>query len=73
MKHIYAAGDCIGGPQFTHFAGFQAADSVSQVALLLILILQASFGAFNALFPVNLKAAPAINPAVTFTDPEVVH
>jgi pyruvate/2-oxoglutarate dehydrogenase complex dihydrolipoamide dehydrogenase (E3) component len=22
-KHIYAAGDCIGGPQFTHFAGWQ--------------------------------------------------
>ena len=24
VKHIYAAGDVIGGPQFTHYAGFQA-------------------------------------------------
>jgi pyruvate/2-oxoglutarate dehydrogenase complex dihydrolipoamide dehydrogenase (E3) component len=24
VKHIYAAGDCLGGPQFTHYAGFQA-------------------------------------------------
>jgi pyruvate/2-oxoglutarate dehydrogenase complex dihydrolipoamide dehydrogenase (E3) component len=24
IKHIYAAGDVIGGPQFTHVAGFQA-------------------------------------------------
>lgn len=24
IKHIYAAGDCLGGPQFTHYAGYQA-------------------------------------------------
>lgn len=24
VKHIYAAGDCLGGPQFTHYAGWQA-------------------------------------------------
>ena len=24
VKHIYAAGDCVGGMQFTHFAGWQA-------------------------------------------------
>jgi pyruvate/2-oxoglutarate dehydrogenase complex dihydrolipoamide dehydrogenase (E3) component len=24
VKHIYAAGDVIGGPQFTHYAGYQA-------------------------------------------------
>jgi pyruvate/2-oxoglutarate dehydrogenase complex dihydrolipoamide dehydrogenase (E3) component len=24
IKHIYAAGDVVGGPQFTHFAGWQA-------------------------------------------------
>ena len=24
VKHIYAAGDVLGGPQFTHYAGFQA-------------------------------------------------
>jgi pyruvate/2-oxoglutarate dehydrogenase complex dihydrolipoamide dehydrogenase (E3) component len=24
VKHIYAAGDCSGGPQFTHYAGYQA-------------------------------------------------
>jgi len=25
QRHIYAAGDCTGGPQFTHYAGWQAA------------------------------------------------
>ncbi|MEW6130346.1 MAG: FAD-dependent oxidoreductase [Acidobacteriota bacterium] len=24
VKHIYAAGDCLGGPQFTHYAAYQA-------------------------------------------------
>ncbi|HEV56366.1 MAG TPA: hypothetical protein ENN87_02570 [Phycisphaerales bacterium] len=24
QQHIYAAGDCTGGPQFTHYAGWQA-------------------------------------------------
>ncbi len=24
VKNIYAAGDCLGGPQFTHYAGYQA-------------------------------------------------
>ena len=24
VKHIYAAGDVLGGPQFTHYAGYQA-------------------------------------------------
>jgi pyruvate/2-oxoglutarate dehydrogenase complex dihydrolipoamide dehydrogenase (E3) component len=24
VKHIYAVGDCLGGPQFTHYAGYQA-------------------------------------------------
>jgi pyruvate/2-oxoglutarate dehydrogenase complex dihydrolipoamide dehydrogenase (E3) component len=24
VKHIYAAGDVVGGPQFTHYAGYQA-------------------------------------------------
>ena len=23
QRHIYAAGDCTGGPQFSHYAGFQ--------------------------------------------------
>jgi pyruvate/2-oxoglutarate dehydrogenase complex dihydrolipoamide dehydrogenase (E3) component len=27
-RHIYAAGDCTGGPQFTHYAGWQAAVAV---------------------------------------------
>lgn len=27
-SHIYAAGDCTGGPQFTHYAGWQAAVAV---------------------------------------------
>ena len=25
QRHIFAAGDCTGGPQFTHYAGWQAA------------------------------------------------
>jgi pyruvate/2-oxoglutarate dehydrogenase complex dihydrolipoamide dehydrogenase (E3) component len=24
IPHIFAAGDCVGGPQFTHYAGYQA-------------------------------------------------
>ena len=28
VKHVYAAGDCTGGFQFTHYAGFQAALAV---------------------------------------------
>lgn len=28
VKHIYAAGDVIGGPQFTHYAGYQAFKAV---------------------------------------------
>ncbi len=32
-KHIYAAGDCAGGFQFTHYAGFQAAMAVRNALL----------------------------------------
>ncbi|HEX9016805.1 MAG TPA: FAD-dependent oxidoreductase [Chloroflexota bacterium] len=31
--HIYAAGDCTGGPQFTHYAGWQAAMAVRNALL----------------------------------------
>ncbi|MBI2252188.1 MAG: FAD-dependent oxidoreductase [Armatimonadetes bacterium] len=33
-KHIYAAGDCIGGYQFTHFAGWQAFQAVRNALLI---------------------------------------
>ena len=34
VKHIYAAGDCIsGGPQFTHYAGYQGAMAVRNALL----------------------------------------
>ena len=32
-KHIYAAGDCAGGYQFTHYAGFQGAMAVRNMLL----------------------------------------
>lgn len=32
-KHIYAAGDCIGGFQFTHYAGYQGAMAVRNMLL----------------------------------------
>ncbi len=33
VKHIYAAGDCAGGFQFTHYAGFQGAMAVRNMLL----------------------------------------
>jgi pyruvate/2-oxoglutarate dehydrogenase complex dihydrolipoamide dehydrogenase (E3) component len=33
VKHIYAAGDVLGGPQFTHFAGWQAFQAVRNTLL----------------------------------------
>jgi len=33
QRHIYAAGDCIGGYQFTHYAGWQAAMAVRNALL----------------------------------------
>ena len=33
VKHIYAAGDCAGGYQFTHYAGFQGAMAVRNMLL----------------------------------------
>ena len=32
-KHIYAAGDCVGGFQFTHYAGYQGAMAVRNMLL----------------------------------------
>ncbi|MGI8550421.1 MAG: dihydrolipoyl dehydrogenase family protein [Dehalococcoidia bacterium] len=33
QSHIYAAGDVVGGPQFTHYAGYQAAHAVRNLFL----------------------------------------
>ena len=33
QRHIYAAGDCVGGYQFTHYAGWQAAMAVRNALL----------------------------------------
>ncbi len=33
VSHVYAAGDIIGGPQFTHYAGFQAAHAARNIFL----------------------------------------
>lgn len=57
VPHIYAVGDCTTGPKFTHYAGFQG-----------------SIAGRNAILPlVNSSGHEAINPWVTFTDPEVAH
>lgn len=32
-SHIYAAGDVVGGPQFTHYAGYQAAQATRNIFL----------------------------------------
>ena len=33
QSHIYAAGDVVGGPQFTHYAGYQASQAVRNLFL----------------------------------------
>jgi len=33
VAHIYAAGDCLGGPQYTHYAGWQAFQAVRNALL----------------------------------------
>lgn len=33
VSHIYAAGDVVGGPQFTHYAGYQSAQAVRNIFL----------------------------------------
>lgn len=33
VQHIYAAGDVVGGPQFTHYAGYQAAQAARNIFL----------------------------------------
>lgn len=57
QRHIYAAGDCAGGFQFTHYAAWQG--------------FMALRNAFMLGFPV--KAVLGKVPWVTFTDPEVAH
>lgn len=54
-RHIFAIGDVIGGPQFTHVAGYHAG----------LIIRQACFGLFWT--KVNYKALPW----VTYADPEL--
>ncbi|CAE8622993.1 unnamed protein product [Polarella glacialis] len=54
-KHIYAAGDCLGGLQFTHLAGYQAA--------------VAAFNCVQAVG--TKAPSPEAVPRCTFTHPEV--
>lgn len=58
VKHIYAAGDVIGGPQFTHNSNFQGS-AVAQNAL------------FPVVNTVGIE--DDLMPWVTFTEPEVAH
>lgn len=55
IGNVYAAGDVTGGPAYTHFAGYQAAHAVRNIAL------PGRGAAFD----------PGAVPRVTFTDPEI--
>ena len=57
VENIYAAGDCVGGFQFTHYAGYQGAMAVRNILLP---------GRAR-------RHKPAHPPWATFTDPEVAH
>mmetsp|Transcript_56990 Transcript_56990/g.94290 ORF Transcript_56990/g.94290 Transcript_56990/m.94290 type:complete len:308 (+) Transcript_56990:1-924(+) len=58
VKGVYAAGDCTGDQQFTHYAGFQGA--------------YAAVNAFLPLGPLSFKGVLAGEvPGCTFTSPEV--
>jgi pyruvate/2-oxoglutarate dehydrogenase complex dihydrolipoamide dehydrogenase (E3) component len=57
QPHIYAAGDCLGSYQFTHYAGWQASNAAAR----------------NALLPGSSKGIREWVPWTTFTEPEVAH
>ncbi|MEM7115061.1 MAG: FAD-dependent oxidoreductase [Chloroflexota bacterium] len=54
VSHIYAAGDCIGGQQFTHFAGWQAFQAVRNA------LLPGSSKGFAATVPATIFTDPEI-------------
>ncbi len=55
-NRVFAVGDCVGGPQFTHYAGWQGAQAVRNA---IIPIARARL------------LNPAVLPRTTFTEPEV--
>jgi pyruvate/2-oxoglutarate dehydrogenase complex dihydrolipoamide dehydrogenase (E3) component len=56
-RHIFAAGDCAGGPHFTHYAGFQGAQAVRNALLP----------------GQSRQIVGDLLPWVTFTEPEIAH
>lgn len=56
-SHIYAVGDCIAGPKFTHLSGYQGS-AAARNALLPV---------------VNVPGHDDVLPWVTYTDPEIAH
>jgi pyruvate/2-oxoglutarate dehydrogenase complex dihydrolipoamide dehydrogenase (E3) component len=56
-RHIFAAGDCTGGPHFTHYAGFQGAQAVRNALLP----------------GQSRQIVGDLLPWVTFTEPEIAH
>eukprot|EP00054_Salpingoeca_dolichothecata_P016351 m.95724 g.95724 ORF g.95724 m.95724 type:complete len:482 (-) comp21940_c0_seq3:95-1540(-) len=63
VSHIYAAGDCIGSPQFTHYAGWQAFIAVRNF------ILPSSESGFNEVLPRVTFTEPEVA-AVGMTEEE---
>lgn len=55
-RRVFAVGDCLGGPQFTHYAGWQGAQAVRNAVI--------------PLARARLLE-PAVLPRTTFTEPEV--
>ncbi len=54
VKHIYAAGDCVGGPQYTHFAGWQAFQAARNA------LLPGSSAGFSAAVPIVTFTDPEV-------------
>ena len=54
VKHILAAGDCVGGPQFTHYAGWQAYKAVRNA------LLPGNESGFTSVLPWTLFTDPEV-------------
>lgn len=57
QSHIYAVGDCIEGPKFTHLSGYQGSAAARNAIFPVV----------------NVPGHDDVLPWVTFTDPEVAH
>ena len=66
VKHILAAGDCVGGPQFTHYAGWQAYKAVRNV------LLPGNASGFTSALPWTIFTDPEIA-GIGLTEAEARH